>query len=417
MSQEKPNTRFSWSPDGIHMADTASHVLRVYEELARMARNPATLESAVDLLCMMGALAYVEQEDYFDYMDISVWTSEPRTTFYLTAPVATDSLFDRTVLRFLRDPTHAVLAPRYLDFFHKALDRGASISRLACGTLPALYRTATAVVNDDVASLCRLLRRFAEDESARPMLLDPELFRILSTRMTPTRHISDVVSIMDQCVTPHPHVFEAVVDRCGVLLAEAFASSCASFHAAEMHVALDLLERCASHPTWKPRLTDTVLELARYGWKPLFGPLLSAMLRGSSVEIVVRLHAAERLGALAIHVRKMRRSSRLPQVDAIAWRAVEGHLLRHWPRRMAAMLHVDDDGGHGECDADLDAGPTDESHGPIPVAPGDTAVCCPITLGPAVGPWWPRTGTRTIGTPSWSTWRGATGRVRRSPPP
>lgn len=303
----------------------------------------ALYEQLDDRIRLSGGLARLEGEHYVDYVARDVWPSESRTAFFLQAPL------ESIVLRFVcgrYDPSPDGM----IDFFCTCVDHGADVPRLACGLVHPLCKLAGRA---NVTSLCNLLRRFALHEEARPMILEPSLFRMLAARMRADRHVIDVVSVVKACGDLDPRVFESVVARCArILLTEFVQVRCLEAHPG-LSKALWLLTSCASRAEWRVRLIVYVVDLARHAWPAPFGPLVAAMLGGTSVELVVRLHAASRLVPLCHAANEHVADG---GAHALAWRAVRAHLRRHWPR-------VDQE--------------SDASH---------SAHVCPITLHPCIDP-------------------------------
>lgn len=314
----------------------------LYDELVRMVHNPATTDIAVDLLCMVGTLGHLDGEPYFQYVDHTVWTSPTRTAFYLETPL------QHVVAKFVEgryDPS----ASRMIDFFVSCIDHGANVPLLAQHLFPTLCKLAI-LQDTDVTSLCALLRQFALDEDARWVIMDPPIFRVLATRTEPTQHVGDVVAVIEAMgESAHPDVVGPVVARCAVLL------GLRATHlegAPQMRRALALLEMCARRPEWRPRLVDAVVTLLRHDILPILGPLLAAMLTGTSVELVLRLHRASHLGRLA---RAANAHAIGGEVNGIVWRAVRAQLRHQWPAKMTEILDhgivgkrrkLEDAGGH-----------------------------------------------------------------------
>lgn len=300
---------------------------------------------AIDLLCVAGALGATHGGDALcEYVANEIWPSETRSAFFLQAPL------DQIVFQFAAGTLGASDA-RAFDLFQCAAVAGARVDRLACGTVPTLVKLAA--TTEHVDELCALAEAYARDAEARPMVLDPDLFRALAPRMRSRAHTPAVVRLVLATDALHDvRVFDAVVERCATLLVVEFVRVHDLAHEPGLRAALDLLERVAVHGAWRARLLSHVTSLARHAWPHDFGPLVAAMLAGTSVELVLRLQAHGKLASLVDVVRRPR---------SLAWRAVRASLRRHWP----ALLADEDD----DASKDREGAPS-----------------CPITLSPCARP-------------------------------
>jgi hypothetical protein len=339
----------------------------MYEQLSRMVREADTAELAVELLCMTGTLAHLEGEAYVRYVERHVLPHPARLAFYLEHPL------ERAVLRYVGLPVTAPTAP-YLDLFARCLDHGAVAERMAVDVLPRLLQSLWCDPRE-VRAACGLLRRLAaHGDMARAMVADAALFRGLASHMTSRALVLEVTGVLDAFPDPLAlEVFEPVVTRCAQLLAADYAL--AAEGASEQSVAaLRLLERCAaSHGAWRARLVEPLLALARPTWPLGFGPLLAAMLRTTSVELVLRLHARGKLEGLvrAAHIHVVGAG-----LHGRAWRDVRAALHRAWPGKVAAVLAAV--GWAAEKEEEGERAKEAEGRG--------DGCCCPITLQPCVHP-------------------------------
>tara|TARA_B110000046_G_scaffold184798_1_gene224301 strand:- start:1015 stop:2160 length:1146 start_codon:yes stop_codon:yes gene_type:complete len=302
----------------------------------------------VDLLCVAGALGSAHGGDALcEYVANEVWPSETRSAFFLQAPL------DQLVFKFANGTLGACDA-RAFDLFGCAAVAGARVDRLACGTVPALVKLAA--TTEHVDALCALAEAYAHDAEARPLVLDPDLFRALAARMRSRAHTPAVVRLIFATDALHDvRVFDAVVERCATLLVVEFLRVHDLAHEAGLRAALDLLERVAVHGAWRARLLPHVSSLARHSWPVEFGTLLATLLSTTSVELVLRLHEHRKLDSLLEAVRRHAPAS-------LEWRVVRGCLRRHWPAL---------------CDA---------CAAPPKADAGAAAPCCPITLEPCARP-------------------------------
>lgn len=298
-----------------------------------------------DLVALHAGLVVLASEHTIDYVHREIWGHRLRTLFFLQAPID----------QMLMSPTtlHAVHPDRVVYFLAGALDHGADARRLACNATAHLRRLAADA--NALPELCVLLTRLAaSDPLAIDMVLDDGILAPLAARMHAKGHVAHVTAL---CTAACPDLdlrLEPVVKRCARILADEVFTDRDDVH---VIACLSFVERCVPKHRWHARLVPYLVRMSRHGWPKEFGALAAAALVGPSVELIVEMHRAHRLGHMVrqadVHARK----------GHAAWRAARALLRKAWPGMVILVLNED-----GEIEGDA------------------TPYECPITLHSCVHP-------------------------------
>ena len=254
----------------------------------------------------------------------------------------------------------------------RSVEHGAGAELMACNVHSCASHHVRTFQQTEVVALCHLLRLIVStDDAARTCLLDPHLFRDLSLRArenaTVAAAVLEVFWMGRVCDVSHAYAMaehaahRLITDFTGVpkLVCAADGGPTGVPH---LENALRFLQLLATDLGWHAHLSQWVVTLSRYGWPPVFGPLVAAMLTPPSVHFVVALERGGRLDALARAVNDHAAAEACTTRDA--WLVARGRLRAAWPSRFAEAVRRP-----SECRTD-------------PV----TAIECPVTLQPCVYP-------------------------------
>lgn len=267
---------------------------------------------AGDILHVSIVLCTLKGNAYFEYVHGQVWSSLTRTVFFLQQPL------EHALMDIAAAPEkaceHDTLCFRFLC---EALDAQASAARIACGLAVPLAKISSRVKR--LACYCNVLRRMFEDPAARPLMLVPELFEGLATRVKEDACIVETLAVLSDNIMLAP-----VADACATVLV----CDVLGQHVTPPSPMLRFLEECAKGAQLRQRLVPRVVAMKRHGWPPAMGVLVGRMLSDTSIEFVLRLHEEHGLPLLI----------RCAHTNA-SWNAARDGLCRHWPGKVAEVLN------------------------------------------------------------------------------
>ena len=202
----------------------------------------------------------------------------------------------------------------------------------------------------------------AGDNEAIPLLATQKLSEAIASRLHVPAHAVAALPVVAALQPDAGFTIMPVVLRCTTLLLQDFSRVVDLGSHPDLAGMLALLTRLASHLSWQPRLVAPVVALVRRYKLDPFAPLYGAILRSSSVDMVLQLDRADHLTEFTTIARQRARDG----VDA--WADVLAGLRKHWPERIRRILGEEEearDDGDGER---------------------DDVPCCPITLQPYRNP-------------------------------
>lgn len=297
---------------------------RFAEELARPGNDP---DVVADLLFVSGHLMLLRGQELRDFVREVVWAAPIRIAFFLQAP------YEKLLLRMVSDPKTEMAA---LPVITESLARGAHVERAACSLIPTLSQSLRWASHAETAHILSLLVVFANSPSTHAMLLDDTLFASLSDRTQ-----GDAVPLVATFARVlGPWLFERDEEHFSLPLVEALGRHLGrellrhnDVRVAPLDECLTVLEECSRHAHWHAALVPLVLTLGRHGWRFEFARLVEHLLRGASVEFVMRLHDTNRLSLLV-------RSAHAAKDASEAWKRVFRRLYQVWPSKVAEVLNL-----------------------------------------------------------------------------
>lgn len=212
-------------------------------------------------------------DDVFPFLETHVWPC-PYRTAYIEEGVLREWMLQRGD------------ASRFVDLVAGFLPRSHDVTRLGCDAFVLLrhYLLLETIPVSVQTRLCGLLQSFVCLEATRNLVLDEDLFRRLSARHT--IRVPFLKVVVHGRVVEIDHVFD---------LARSVCVSLVTHRDDDEGLGLTFVASLARLDEWVPILVPWVV---RSSWPPSFGPLVHALVHGTSVLFLLSLDRATRLDVL-----------------------------------------------------------------------------------------------------------------------
>lgn len=231
----------------------------------------------------------------------------------------------RDLLLVLHDPRRLHAAGDIFSFMLRLVDLDAPIDRLACSLLPSVEQALPTTPH--VLSICHLLHRLTGQPEARIMMSNPLLAERLCARLldewvdlavrffvAAEFHRSAAMALT--CIEGVWRLVHDVRRQRHTVLAPLFRLWCEV-----VRVTDDVRPLLSLHLFWIVR---------KGGWFEECGEFLAAMLRGTSVRLILDLDSRGFLDSLVV-------SAHAFALSAAIWREVLSELRRQWPARATGL--------------------------------------------------------------------------------